>query len=196
MKTTAAQSMPNLTGTMIDRYHELKEVLGAGTYGVVYKALDIRTAADPSPTYRAVKIMRKTGRKKFEITNIQREIALHAHVGPARGIVRLHDAFDDANYFYIVLDFVPGGDLFTQICEHKAYEGVGGEARARSAFVSLIDAVHACHKLGIAHRDLKPENVLASEDGSELYLADFGLATSRLTVSENGCGTGVYMSPG
>ena len=60
----------------------------------------------------------------------------------------------------------------------------------------MMRGVEYMHEMGVAHRDLKPENVLASEDGSELYLADFGLATRRITVSENGCGTGVYMSPG
>ena len=191
---TAADSMPSLIGYVLNRTYKLVQLLGAGTYGVVYKALDIRTARSEFPIYRAIKVIRKAGRKKSEIEGIRREINLHNAVSKHRGIVRLYDAFDDDDYFYIILDYCEGGDLFEQICEKRVYEG--NPELARIAFISLIDAVQACHSNRIAHRDLKPENVLTSQDGSELYLADFGLATTKRVIAEFGCGTGVYMSPG
>ena len=192
--STAADSMPNLIGYVLNKRYEIQQFLGAGTYGVVYKALDTRTAKSPCPTYRAIKIIRKEGRRKHEIEGVRREIILHDAVTDYRGIVRLHDAFDDRAYFYMVLDFCEGRDLFEQICVKRRYEE--NEDLARAAFISLIDAVAACHSKGIAHRDLKPENILSSQDGSELYLADFGIATTKKFVREFNCGTGIYMSPG
>ena len=53
--------------------------------------------------------------------------------------------------------------------------------------------LHSCH---IIHRDLKPENILTNEDATQVYLADFGLATEKTIVNEHGCGTEYYMSPG
>ena len=57
MRKTAADSMPNLTGSIIADHYELQNMLGSGTYGVVYKALDRRTATDSQPTYRAIKVL-------------------------------------------------------------------------------------------------------------------------------------------
>lgn len=116
------------------------------------------------------------------------------HIGPHPNVVTLHDAFEDDEFFYIILQFYPGGDLFDHICDKRTY--VYNDALLRSAFVSLVDAVQACHDAKIYHRDLKPENVLTNGDGSEVYLADFGLATDRTIVNEFGCGTTIYMSPG
>ena len=63
-------------------------------------------------------------------------------------------------------------------------------------FRQICDGVEYLHSLGLAHRDLKPENILSNGDGAELYLADFGLATTKNAIKHHGCGTGAYMSPG
>ncbi|KAI0359158.1 kinase-like protein [Trametes cingulata] len=189
----ATSTMPDFTGYIIDERYQLLNVLGSGTYGVVYKAVDTHPSADPASLYRAIKIISKVNRKKSELGAVRREIALQSIVAGHPNIVGLHDAFEDDEYFYIILDFYRGGDLFEHICEKSTY--VYKDELLRNAFVSLVDALQACHDAKISHRDLKPENILTNEDGSEVYLADFGLATNRTIINEFGCGTTIYMSP-
>ncbi len=195
MTASAASTMPNYTGCIVDGRYELVRILGSGTYGVVYHAVDTRPSPGPTGNNasRAVKMIRKAGRKPSELAAARREIALHRLVSDHPSIITVHDAYEDDDYFYIVMDLCRGGDLFEPICK-RVY--VDNDALLRKAFVSLIDAVEACHSSRVYHRDLKPENILVSEDRSEIYLADFGMATNRSMVEDFYCGTAAYMSPG
>ncbi|KAI0336065.1 kinase-like protein [Cubamyces sp. BRFM 1775] len=191
--SSAASTMPDFTGCVLDERYQLLRLLGSGTYGVVYQAVDTHPSADPESLYRAIKIISKVNRKKSELGTVRREIALQTLVAGHPNVVTLQDAFEDDAYFYIILDFYRGGDLFDHICDKRTY--VYNDELLRKAFVSLVDALQACHDAKVYHRDLKPENILTNEDGSEVYLADFGLATDRAIVSDFGCGTKIYMSP-
>lgn len=44
------------------------------------------------------------------------------------------------------------------------------------AFVKILDGVEAAHKMGITHRDIKAKNILVKKDGTEVAVADFGIA--------------------
>jgi serine/threonine protein kinase len=100
---------------------------------------------------------------------------------------------DDENK-YVILEYCPEGDLFSNITDRGRY--VRNDALAKSVFLQIIDAVMHCHSLEIYHRDLKPENILVTEGGSCVKLADFGLATTDRITSDYGCGSTFYMSPG
>ncbi|KAH9923188.1 kinase-like domain-containing protein, partial [Epithele typhae] len=182
-----------LIGTVVDSNYWLHDILGAGSYGVVYKALDLRTSRDPVPTYWAIKVLQKAGRQPFELENIRREISLHMAMTLYPGIVTMYDVVDEDDRTFIILDLCDTGDLLEHIAVRGTYKD--NEELLRMAFISLVDAVTACHMNNIAHRDLKPENILVNQDGSELFLTDFGLATTRSTISEFDASTGVYMSP-
>ncbi|TBU41179.1 kinase-like protein [Dichomitus squalens] len=192
MSHIAAATMPDLTGCAVNGRFRLVRMLGSGTYGVVYQAVDTHvTPSDNTPSL-AIKMIRKAGRMKHELAAARREIALHGLVSDHPSVVTVRDAYEDDDYFYLIMDFCRTGDLFEPICR-KVY--VNNDALVRKAFVSLVDAVEACHSLRIYHRDLKPENILVSEDRSQVYLADFGLATNQPIVQEFYCGTAAYMSP-
>ena len=191
---SAADSIPDLTGNVVGGRYELIKLLGSGTYGVVYKAIDHGALSYFHHQYVAVKVMRLSGRSDAELTVIKREVALHHIVGDTKGVVGFIDLVFNDEWCYIVLEFCRGGDLFEHITEKESY--AGNDELLRKAFLSLVDAVQAIHDAEIAHRDLKPENILTNEDGSELYLADFGMATDEKMSTEFGRGTSIYMSPG
>ena len=168
---------------------ELTSILGVGAYGVVYTAVDIQTNIP-----YAVKALTKTGlaprQRKFQ----EREIRLHLEACQHPNVVSLKRILYDHDCTYVVLEFCPEGDLFTNITESGHF--VGNDALARHAFLQILDAVEFCHSLGIYHRDLKPENILVTDQGQTVKLADFGLATREAVTYDFGCGSTFYMSPG
>lgn len=111
-------------------------------------------------------------------------------------IIRLYDVFENQDYIYIVMELLPGGDLFSYL-EKRGFRIP--EARACYIVHSLATALFYLHSYGIAHRDIKPENVLLideSED-SDVKIVDFGL--SKMVGPNENCtepfGTLSYVAP-
>lgn len=173
---------------LLGNYLELTGILGVGAYGVVYTAVDIRTQIP-----YAVKALNKTGldarQRKFQ----QREIRLHHEASRHHNVVSLVRILESEDCTYVVIEFCPEGDLFSNITERGLF--VGNDPLAKRAFLQILDAVYFCHSIGIYHRDLKPENILVTDGGMTVKLADFGLATTDYFTSDFGCGSTFYMSP-
>ena len=171
---------------------ELKEILGTGAYGVVYSAVDHCTGI-----WYAVKALGKTNANGEPLDRRQkefqsREIQLHYAASAHPNIVSMLKIVDDLDCIYVILEYCPEGDLFSNITERGLY--VSDDASIRRAFLQILNAVEHCHNLGIYHRDLKPENILVSK--GQVLLADFGLATTDPESEDHGCGSTFYMSPG
>ncbi|PFH48673.1 hypothetical protein AMATHDRAFT_76606 [Amanita thiersii Skay4041] len=183
-------------GTLIDGHSlELVEVLGVGGYGVVYRAIDIDplSLTGHLKSY-AVKCLicppnASTRQRHVHI----REIALHQLASGHSGVVTLHRVIEQQNVTYIILDYAPDHDLFTQILRNCRY--LGNDALIKHIFLQLLDAVGYCHGLGIFHRDLKPENVLCFDGGLRVAITDFGLATTEKMSDEFRTGSVYHMSP-
>ncbi|KAG6860560.1 hypothetical protein C0995_009842 [Termitomyces sp. Mi166 len=174
-----------------DDTFEFVEVLGVGGYGVVYRAIDVTTQ---ERTSYAVKCLlhsqdQRPNRRQFHI----REIALHQISSAHPGIVTLHRIIEDDEYTYIIMDYAPDHDLFTQILNNCRY--LGNDALIKHVFLQLVDAVEYCHSLGIYHRDLKPENILCFDNGYTVAITDFGLATTEKVSGELHTGSIYHMSP-
>ncbi|OBT89306.1 RAN protein kinase [Pseudogymnoascus sp. 03VT05] len=167
--------------------------LGSGAYGVVHLAKDVRTGIQ-----YAVKVLNKFNANGLPLDARQQhfqqtEMQLHYEVSAHPNIVSLLRILDVADCTYVVMEYCPEGDLFLNITERGRY--VGNDLAAKTVFLQILDAVAHCHRLGVYHRDLKPENILVSDGGSQVKLADFGLATTDSFSSDFGCGSTFYMSP-
>ncbi|EMD32865.1 hypothetical protein CERSUDRAFT_21928, partial [Gelatoporia subvermispora B] len=173
--------------------YELQKPLGEGAYGVVYRALMLESPPD-APEYRAIKVVRKhiPGRPD-SYARLKREMELHRAVSAHPGVVTLHDAAESDEFVFMVLEYCDGGDLFDKIIEDGMFDG--NDELIKKVFIKILDAVEYCHESGVFHRDLKPENILCNKDGSEVRLADFGLATNQTRSVSHGCGTEFYISP-
>lgn len=180
-------------GIFLGQSLELKGILGTGAYGVVYSAIDHLTQ-----TWYAVKALSKTNSNGEPLDRRQREfqsreIQLHYAASAHPNVVSMLKIVDDPECTYVVLEYCPEGDLFSNITERGRY--VSNDALVRQAFLQILNAVEHCHRLGIYHRDLKPENILVSHSGNQVLLADFGLATTDSESEDHGCGSTFYMSP-
>ncbi|XP_073712258.1 rho-associated protein kinase 2b isoform X4 [Misgurnus anguillicaudatus] len=108
-------------------------------------------------------------------------------------IVQLCCAFQDEKYLYLVMEFMPGGDLVTLTSNYEI-----PEEWARFYTAEVVLALDAIHSLGFIHRDIKPDNMLLDRNG-HLKLADFGtcmkMDSSGMVRCDTAVGTPDYISP-
>ncbi len=192
-KSSSSPSNHPPIGTVIDDGSlELVEVLGVGGYGVVYRAEDTFSS---SPKSYAVKCLSHSYSHSSRQRQLHiREITLHQIASAHPNVASLHRVVEDHRHMYIIMEFAPDHDLFSQILHSCRY--LGQDHLIRHVFLQLLDAVEYCHTLGIYHRDLKPENVLCFDNGLRVAITDFGLATTDKVSSEFRTGSVYHMSPG
>ncbi|CAF3673868.1 unnamed protein product [Rotaria socialis] len=108
-------------------------------------------------------------------------------------IVKLHYAFQDSKNLYMIMDYMPGGDLITLLERYEI-----NESSARFYCAEVVLALDAIHAMGYIHRDIKPDNMLLDARG-HLKLADFGTCVKMdkdgLVRSDTAVGTPDYISP-
>ena len=105
-------------------------------------------------------------------------------------IVKLYQTFKDKTNLYLLLEFIPGGELFNYI--RKAGRLPNEIARIYAA--EIILAFEYLHKQRIVYRDLKPENLLLDDFG-HIKLTDFGFAKEVKERTFSVCGTPEYIAP-
>jgi len=168
----------------------LKSVLGTGTYGAVYLALDNRTGEES-----AVKVLWKGGLDEEQLALQFMEVDINKRLSGPKGtthpnIIAMRNYYEDDECVYLELELHKGMDLY------DAIQKLGGldDALAKYVFDQILSAVSYCHSRGVYHRDLKPENILVTDDW-QCKLCDFGLASTDPYTTEIGCGSAPYMSP-
>ena len=173
------------TKSLFDEY-EIKEKLGEGAYGAVYKVQQRTTNF-----LRAVKAIK---RKHVDSTSFSNEIAVLRTIDYPN-IIKLFDCYYDNNYYYMVEEYCSGGDLFDYIQKQKSFS----ERKAAIIFKQLISAVNHLHKKKIVHRDLKPENIVFIKTKNKdifIKLIDFGASiTFKGKYLTQELGTIYYMAP-
>ncbi|GAB0493981.1 hypothetical protein MMPV_005269 [Pyropia vietnamensis] len=174
----------------IKDYYALVAVLGEGHFGRVLLAKDRRTFER-----FAVKVIRKSRTQTRSQLHIQRELEILRQVNH-HNVVRLYDLFDTEEKIYIVLEYMPGGALFSIIAEHKTFS----EQHAASIMRDILHGLAYLHARNIVHRDLKPDNLLCTSNTwpFNVKLADFGLSNMLQDDGDklmSKVGTPLYCSP-
>ncbi|CAE6384396.1 unnamed protein product [Rhizoctonia solani] len=159
--------------------------LGTGSFGRVHLA-----CSRHNHRHYAVKVLNKAKvvqQKQVEHTNSERSVlALVRHPF----IVNLWGTFQDVNNLFMVMDFVPGGELFTLLRKSRRFPS----PVAKFYTAEVVLAIDYLHSHEIIYRDLKPENILLGADG-HIKLTDFGFAKIVPDITWTLCGTPDYLAP-
>ncbi|XP_039517454.1 citron rho-interacting kinase isoform X1 [Pimephales promelas] len=155
------------------RDFEVKGIVGRGHFSEV-QVVKERATGD----VYAMKIMDKTSlRSQDKVAFFEEERAILA-LNSSPWIPQLQHAFQDQQHVYLVMEYLPGGDLLALM---NRYEDQIDESMAQFYLAELVQALHSLHQMGYVHRNIKPENILIDRTG-HIKLADFGSA-ARLTAN-------------
>ncbi|EGF83613.1 hypothetical protein BATDEDRAFT_8675 [Batrachochytrium dendrobatidis JAM81] len=151
----------------VDNFNTLK-VIGKGAFGEVR----LVQKSDTGKIY-AMKTLRKSEMiKKDQLAHVKAERDILAESSKTPWVVQLYYSFQDPLYLYLIMEFLPGGDLMTMLIKYDTFS----EDVTRFYMAECVCAIDAIHNLGFVHRDIKPDNLLIDKDG-HLKLSDFGLST-------------------
>ncbi|KAJ7188501.1 hypothetical protein C8R46DRAFT_1205661 [Mycena filopes] len=227
------------------REFEVVRRLGAGSYAVVYQVLEVLERAPPSedghssmmghmdfdgkhtrsPSTKygreyAIKCLSKANLDHEALTAQMDEVTIHQSLHSHPNIVTLHRTLETSSFLLLILEYVPGEDLFyflEQARDH--YESAAhtpdptdSTSTSRTPPTpSLLSTMNSrnCFRAPVSasylfHRDIKPENFIVTDGFTEVdgrrerkvivKLTDFGLSTTDLESSDMDCGSAPYMS--
>src|SRR5206468_2395605 len=167
-------------------HFELRETLGTGGMGTVYKARDTQLDRDV-----ALKLLRKDLGPEYA-NQLQHEARITASVNHPH-VVQVFSFGHDHDQYYLVMELVERGTLDDLIAERKKLT----EGEVLRTGIEVARGLRAAYKKGLIHRDVKPANILYNEDGMA-KISDFGLAgIAEPPAQTSGAiwGTPYYVAP-
>src|SRR6202142_4716706 len=160
-------------GHRIDRY-ELRELIGRGGMGSVYRAIDtklgrtvaLKTVAGRRPGARLTdRVRQRFLREAMALSKVEH-----------RNVVQVMDfGFADDGTPFLVMEHLRGRGLGTLLAESGTPPTV---TYVVDIMLGVCAALRACHRVGIVHRDLKPGNIFLvdTDTGAEVKVLDFGVS--------------------
>ncbi len=180
-------------GAVFAGRYEVKEILGAGGMGVVYRAFD-RELQEPV----AIKTLKPEAIAggPAALDRFKQEIRLARRIAH-RNVVRTHDLGEQNGMYYLTMEYVEGTSLKQLIMSR----GNLPLSVTLTVGKQVCRALEVAHAEGVIHRDIKPQNIVVEPSGF-LKVMDFGIARlanppkgKGLTEAGTSIGTPDYMSP-
>jgi serine/threonine protein kinase/formylglycine-generating enzyme required for sulfatase activity len=187
----APEGAPFKAGETVAGRYELREVLGAGPVGVVYKALDREIDVEVALKAISPRLLQTPDERKAFAKEMRTAKKLsHANV------VRVYDEGSDGDKVFVTTQLLEGLTLRKIIDLRQGKGQVFGVKEIEPIFAQLAAALDYCHEHG-PHGDLKPENVIILPD--LLKITDFGLTAALPRIpfiaAQKGKRADRYLSP-
>ena len=162
--------------TVLQGRYDVEEVLGVGGMSTVYKARDLRFTA--VARFCAVKEMPDTAPDprtgQLRLANFEREASLLATLSHP-GIPKIYDFFYAQGRVYLVLEYIDGRDLETQLQTRGVPMQEDEVVKYAVQICDVLEYLHGHQPQPIVFRDMKPSNIIVTAEG-KLTLIDFGIA--------------------
>ncbi|XP_009336128.2 LOW QUALITY PROTEIN: serine/threonine-protein kinase tricornered [Pyrus x bretschneideri] len=144
---------------------ELLTMIGKGAFGEVRVCREKTSGS----VYAMKKLKKSEMLRRGQVEHVKAERNLLAEVD-SNCIVKLYCSFQDDDYLYLIMEYLPGGDMMTLLMR----KDILTEEEARFYVAETVLAIESIHKHNYIHRDIKPDNLLLDRYG-HLRLSDFGL---------------------
>ena len=143
--------------------------IGEGKFGLVKLGVHKSTKEKV-----AIKIIQKSSMKDNDAELVRTEIDI-MKLCHHPNIVRLLDHFENAEYIFIIMEYLSGGSLTNYIKKSKF---TLSEKRILEIIYQIALGLKYLHQYGIVHRDLKPDNIMLTEkeNMNQIKIMDFGLS--------------------
>jgi serine/threonine protein kinase/tetratricopeptide (TPR) repeat protein len=182
------------TSLFYTQRYQLKEILGTGGMGTVYRAYDRLTAHDvalKNVTIGQTDLMFTSKPSTSDVRlALAREFKTLANLRHPNIISVLDYGFDINRTPFYTMDLLEDMQTFDRACDDKPI------AYVAELIIQILQALSYLHRRGVVHRDLKPSNI-AVLGGKSVKVLDFGLAKAQeqAGTDDEVAGTLAYMSP-
>jgi serine/threonine-protein kinase len=175
-----------LPGRLLGNRYQIRELLGRGGMGEVYRAFDLKLRVDVA--LKAVRPGRLWDQRARDL--LRREVRAAREV-LSPNVCRIFDLVDEDGEELLSMEYIDGATLGETI----RVRGPLALAEARDIAAQFLAGLDAIHAAGLVHRDFKPENVMITRAG-RVVVMDFGVARAARDASATMiAGTPAYMAP-
>ncbi|KAJ2976712.1 hypothetical protein NQ176_g4788 [Zarea fungicola] len=186
----------NNSSTLVEKYGKCQEIVGRGAFGIVRISHKKLGATEKLFAVKEFRRRPDETEKKYS-KRLTAEFCISSSLRHPN-VIHTLDLLKDAKGDYCeVMEFCPGGDLYTLILSSGKLE----VQEADCFFKQMMRGVEYLHEMGVAHRDLKPENLLLTTRGA-LKITDFGNGECFRMAWETDahmvsglCGSAPYIAP-
>lgn len=167
LRTQELQSMRHQRKRLTVQDFQPLAVIGRGAFGEVR----LVRKKDSGEVFALKSLVKSAMVMKNQVGHVKAERDILASAdNDNEWLVTLHYSFQDDHMLYMVMEYLPGGDLMGLLMK----EDTLSEETTRFYAAEMILAIESVHELGYIHRDMKPDNVLLDAHG-HLKLTDLGL---------------------
>jgi serine/threonine protein kinase len=158
---------------LVDRY-AISNRVGGGGMGSVYRARDKRLADRLCAVKEMIELFADENQRAKAVDDFRREAAVLARLKHP-SIPTIYDNFIEGGRYYLVMEWIGGGDLAEQM---RAHGGIVDEPTVAKWAAQICDVLYYIHSQNppIIYRDLKPANLMLDDNTGRVMLVDFGIA--------------------